>query len=56
MAGLVPAIHALFHHLKEDVDARVIKAFTYVFDGLCPRMTMERLCVMVHRRELHVHR
>jgi hypothetical protein len=36
MAGLVPAIHALLlpGYRKEDVDARDIRAFTPVFDGL----------------------
>jgi hypothetical protein len=28
--------------VKEDMDGRVIRAFTPVFDGLCPAMTMER--------------
>ena len=38
MAGLVPAIHALFRGRK-DVDARHKRAFTPVFDGLWPGMT-----------------
>jgi len=35
IAGLDPAIHLL----RRMMDARVIKAFTPVFYGLCPRMT-----------------
>jgi hypothetical protein len=38
MAGLVPAINALAW--GEDVDARHIRAFTPVFDGLRPGMTL----------------
>jgi len=41
MAGLVPAIHVLFHRKKQDVDARDISAFTRVFDALCAGMTKE---------------
>jgi hypothetical protein len=41
MAGLVPAIHALIA-AKEGVDARHIRAFTPVFDGLWPGMTADR--------------
>jgi hypothetical protein len=39
MAGLVPAIHDFAEKTKEDVDARHIRAFTPVFDGLWPGMT-----------------
>jgi hypothetical protein len=38
MAGLVPAIHVLLRERK-NVDARHIRAFTPVFDGLWPGMT-----------------
>src|SRR5689334_5801213 len=41
MAGLVPAIH-VFLAKAEDVDARHIRAFTPVFDGLWPGMTAEK--------------
>jgi hypothetical protein len=37
MPGFMPGIHALLG--KEDVDGRDIRAFTPVFDGLCPAMT-----------------
>jgi hypothetical protein len=40
MAGLVvPAIHVLVTRISKDVDARHIRAFTPVFDGLWPGMT-----------------
>jgi hypothetical protein len=39
MAGLVPAIHAFEQVKKQVVDARHIRAFTPVFDGLRPGMT-----------------
>jgi hypothetical protein len=44
MAGLVPAIHVLLagETARESVDARHIRAFTPVFDGLWPGMT--KLC------------
>ncbi len=36
----VPAIHDFLSYFeKQDVDARDIRAFTPVFDGLCPGMT-----------------
>jgi hypothetical protein len=35
IAGLDPAIHLL----AKKMDPRVIRAFTPVFDGLCPRVT-----------------
>jgi hypothetical protein len=38
MPGLVPGIHA-FIAAKQGVDGRDIRAFTPVFDGLCPAMT-----------------
>jgi hypothetical protein len=38
MPAPVAGIHVLA--AKEDVDGRVIRAFTPVFDGLCPAMTM----------------
>jgi hypothetical protein len=34
---------SLHHGSKKDVDGRVKRAFTPVFDGLCPAMTVERL-------------
>jgi hypothetical protein len=40
MPGLVPGILVLA--AKEGVDGRDIRAFTPVFDGLCPAMTNER--------------
>jgi hypothetical protein len=42
MAGLVPAIHDFL--VVVDVDARHIRAFTTVFDGPCPAMTMDGYC------------
>jgi hypothetical protein len=36
MAGFIPAIHALLQRHHQNVDGRDIKAFTPVFDGLCP--------------------
>jgi hypothetical protein len=39
MPGLVPGIHVLLYLSKKGVDGRVIRAFTPVFDGLCPAMT-----------------
>jgi hypothetical protein len=45
MAGLVPAIHVLGQQ-RQDVDARDIRAFTPVFDGLCAGMTAERLVIL----------
>ena len=39
MAGLVPAMHVLTIRCLKDVDARHIRAFTPVFDGLWPGMT-----------------
>jgi hypothetical protein len=38
MPGLVPGIHVLNDAVK-DVDRRDIRAFTPVFDVLCPAMT-----------------
>jgi hypothetical protein len=40
MPGLVPGIHVL--RCKQGVDGRDIRAFTLVFDGLCPAMTQEK--------------
>jgi hypothetical protein len=37
MHAYVPGIHAFF--FVQDVDGRDIRAFTPVFDGLCPAMT-----------------
>jgi hypothetical protein len=37
MPGLVPGIHVLA--IGKDVDGRDERAFTPVFDGLCPVMT-----------------
>jgi hypothetical protein len=37
MPGLVPGIHVYLSN--KDVDGRDIRAFTPVFDGLCPAMT-----------------
>jgi hypothetical protein len=37
MPGLEPGIHVLL--LGKGVDGRDIRAFTPVFDGLCPAMT-----------------
>jgi hypothetical protein len=37
MPGLVPGIHDFA--TKQDVDGRDKRAFTPVFDGLCPAMT-----------------
>jgi hypothetical protein len=43
MAGLVPAIHVFANiDASQDVDARHIRAFTPVFDGLWPGMTTSR--------------
>jgi hypothetical protein len=39
--SLVPGIHVLEYGLAKDVDGRDIRAFTPVFDGLCPAMTKE---------------
>jgi ribosome-associated protein len=39
MPGLVPGIHVLYVGAKEDVDGRDKRAYTPVFDGLCPAMT-----------------
>jgi len=40
MPGLVPGIHDFAATQKiQDVDGRDIRAFTPVFDGLCPAMT-----------------
>jgi len=36
MPGLVPGIHAFGRVRKQDVDGRDKRAFTPVFDGLCP--------------------
>jgi hypothetical protein len=44
MPGLVPGIHA-FPFTHKDVDGRDIRAFTPVFDGLCPAMTVYRISV-----------
>ena len=38
MPGFMPGIHVL-ETSREDVDGRDIRAFTPVFDGLCPAMT-----------------
>jgi hypothetical protein len=40
MPGLVPGIH-VFLCSSKDVDGRDIRAFTPVFDGLCPAMTTD---------------
>src|SRR2546423_4961573 len=37
MPGLVPGIHAFLY--VQDVDGPGVRAFTPVFDGLCPAMT-----------------
>ncbi len=39
MPGPVPGIHAFLTYNKKDVDGRDNRAFTPVFDGLCPAMT-----------------
>jgi len=41
MPGLVPGIHDFLvaPFRKQDVDGRGVRAFTPVFDGLCPAMT-----------------
>jgi hypothetical protein len=39
MPGLVPGIHVLLAGVFKDVDGRDNRAFTPVFDGLCPAMT-----------------
>ena len=39
MPGLVLGIHALYLASPTNVDGRDIRAFTPVFDGLCPAMT-----------------
>jgi hypothetical protein len=36
ITGLDPVIHLLRSHKAKDVDGRVIKAFTPVFDGAMP--------------------
>jgi len=42
IAGPDPAIHLLRKNLlTKAMDARVISAFTRVFNALCPRMTAE---------------
>jgi hypothetical protein len=38
MPGLVPGIHGL-NDIAKNVDGRDVRAFTPVFDGLCPAMT-----------------
>ena len=40
MPGLVPGIHALLLDHPKDVDGRDTRAFTPVFDGRCPAMTL----------------
>ena len=41
MPGLVPGIHVFFSPaVKQDVDGRDNRAFTPVFGGLCPAMTI----------------
>jgi hypothetical protein len=40
MPGLVPGIHVLLAATSKDVDGRDTRAFTPVFDGLCPAMTL----------------
>jgi len=39
MPALVAGIH-VFGPAKQDVDGRDIRAFTRVFDALCPAMTI----------------
>jgi hypothetical protein len=49
MAGLVPAIHVLgiLLLIKEVVDARHIRAFTPVFDGLWLGMTAQMSAMLL---------
>ncbi len=42
MPGLMPGIHVFKQCSKKDVDGRDVRAFTPVFDGLCPAMTTEK--------------
>jgi hypothetical protein len=42
MPALVAGIYVFVSLSKEDVDGRVNRAFTPVFDGLCPAITMQR--------------
>ena len=42
MPGLVPGIH-VFLRDQQDVDGWDNRAFTPVFDGLCPAMTNDKL-------------
>ena len=39
MPGLVPGIHVFVEANAEDVDGRDKRAFTPIFDGLCPALT-----------------
>ncbi len=43
MPGFVPGIHVFLAAEKQDVDGRDERAFTPVFDGLCPAMTGQAL-------------
>jgi hypothetical protein len=42
MPGLVPGIH-VSKKVPKDVDGRDKRAFTPVFDGLCPAMTQSTI-------------
>jgi hypothetical protein len=39
MHAYAPGIHVFPYFVKQGVDGRDIRAFTPVFDGLCPAMT-----------------
>jgi hypothetical protein len=49
MPGLVPGIHALQIRIIKDVDGRDKRAFTPVFDGLCPAMTLIEIPTLCRR-------
>jgi hypothetical protein len=42
MPGFMPGIHVFLAMIKKDVDGRDKRAFTPVFDRLCPAMTTIR--------------
>jgi hypothetical protein len=46
MPALVAGIHVFAISQQEDVDGRVKRAFTPVFDGLCPAMTMGKVLAL----------
>jgi hypothetical protein len=45
MPGFMPGIHVLKILNEKDVDGRDRRAFTPVFDGLCPAMTDQSVSI-----------